>query len=75
MRLGGQVASDIFEMMGTSVSGLFQRGCNSISLGIFTEVLKLDPERLWVTVHHSDDEAADIWENTVGVPSERIQRH
>ena len=31
-------------------------------------------DRLWVTVHLTDDEAADIWENQVGVPADRIQR-
>ena len=33
-----------------------------------------DPERLWVTVYHDDDEAADIWHRSVGVPTDRIQR-
>ncbi|MGB0763417.1 MAG: alanine--tRNA ligase, partial [Acidimicrobiales bacterium] len=33
-----------------------------------------DPERLWVTVHHTDEEAAQIWEQKVGVPPDRIQR-
>ncbi len=32
-----------------------------------------DPERLWVTVYHDDDEAAELWRG-VGVPTERIQR-
>ncbi|GAB3944077.1 alanine--tRNA ligase [Corynebacterium tapiri] len=36
--------------------------------------LGLEPERLWVTVYLDDDEAADIWENKIGVPAERIQR-
>ena len=36
--------------------------------------LALDPERLWVTVFHEDDEAAAIWRDVVGVPEERIQR-
>jgi alanyl-tRNA synthetase len=34
----------------------------------------LEPERLWVTVFHDDDEAADIWHRVVGVPQERIVR-
>ncbi|TFI50100.1 alanine--tRNA ligase, partial [Micrococcus endophyticus] len=34
----------------------------------------LDPERLWVTVYEEDDEAARIWEESVGVRPERIQR-
>ena len=33
-----------------------------------------DPELLWVTVFHDDDEAAAIWHDGVGVPNERIQR-
>ncbi len=31
-------------------------------------------DRLWATVYHDDDEAADIWTNTVGLPAERVQR-
>ena len=31
-------------------------------------------DRLWVTVFHDDDEAADIWHRDVGVPESRIQR-
>ncbi len=62
-------------MMGNfSFGDYFKEDAIPLAWEFFTEVLKLDPERLWVTVHHSDDEAADIWENTVGVPSERIQR-
>src|SRR5690625_981417 len=34
----------------------------------------LDPERLWVTVYEHDDEAYEIWRDTVGLPEERIQR-
>ncbi|MCL6537085.1 MAG: alanine--tRNA ligase [Acidothermus sp.] len=33
-----------------------------------------DPDRLWVTVYEDDDEAADIWHRSVGLPLERIQR-
>src|SRR3954471_6828044 len=34
----------------------------------------LDPGRLWVTIYHDDEEADEIWQRTVGVPAERIQR-
>jgi alanyl-tRNA synthetase len=34
----------------------------------------LDPEKIWVTVYHDDDEAIDIWHRTVGLPLERIVR-
>ena len=33
-----------------------------------------DGDRLWITVHESDDEAEQIWHEQVGVPLERIQR-
>lgn len=36
--------------------------------------LGLDPERLWVTVYETDDEAAEIWNKQIGLPVERIQR-
>ena len=42
--------------------------------GLYTEVLGLDPERLWVTVHETDDEAEAIWRDAVGAAPERIQR-
>ncbi|MFV2039821.1 MAG: alanine--tRNA ligase, partial [Acidimicrobiales bacterium] len=64
-----------FEMMGNfSFGDYFKETAIPMAWEFFTEVLGLDPERLWVTVHLSDDEAADIWHNSVGVPDERIQR-
>ncbi len=33
-----------------------------------------DGDRIWVTVHDSDDEAEAIWHEQVGIPMERIQR-
>jgi alanyl-tRNA synthetase len=39
-----------------------------------TEVLGLDPDRLWVTVHTDDDEAEALWADGVGFPVERIRR-
>ncbi|MCB1038958.1 MAG: alanine--tRNA ligase [Acidimicrobiales bacterium] len=39
-----------------------------------TEVLGLDADRIWVTCHVDDDEAAELWVDEVGFPAERIQR-
>jgi alanyl-tRNA synthetase len=33
-----------------------------------------DPDRIWATVYHDDDEAERIWREVVGLPAERIQR-
>lgn len=33
-----------------------------------------DPDTIWVTVFHDDDEAADLWKQIAGLPDERIQR-
>ncbi len=33
-----------------------------------------DPDKIWITVLQSDDEAAVLWENIAGLPAERIQR-
>lgn len=64
-----------FEMMGNfSFGDYFKKDAIPLAWEFFTEILELDPERLWVTVHLSDDEAAEIWETTVGIPPERIQR-
>jgi alanyl-tRNA synthetase len=34
----------------------------------------LEPDRIWATVHHSDDEAYQLWTDVVGLPPERVQR-
>ena len=34
----------------------------------------LDPDRLWVTVYETDDEATQLWQKVAGLPPERIQR-
>ena len=34
----------------------------------------LDPDRLWVTVYHDDDEAVELWRRIAGLPDERIER-
>ena len=34
-----------------------------------TEVLGIDPDRLWATVHHSDDEAIELWPHSTALPA------
>ena len=64
-----------FEMMGNfSFGDYFKSQACAYAWDFITNHLGLDPGRLWVTVHLSDDEAAAIWEDEVGVPAERIQR-
>ncbi|MEM7092177.1 MAG: alanine--tRNA ligase [Actinomycetota bacterium] len=64
-----------FEMMGNfSFGDYFKEDAIPFAWEFVTEVLGLDPERLWVTVHLSDDEAEQIWIDKVGVRPERVQR-
>ena len=64
-----------FEMMGNfSFGDYFKAEAIPWAWEFVTEVLGLERDKLWVTVHVSDDEAAEIWQTKVGVPAERIQR-
>ena len=64
-----------FEMLGNfSFGDYFKRDAISFAWQFLTEVLELPKERLWVTVHISDDEAAEIWVNEIGVDPARLSR-
>jgi alanyl-tRNA synthetase len=64
-----------FEMLGNfSFGDYFKADAIPWAWELVTTVFGLDPERLWVTVHVTDDEAEAIWRDVVGFPAERIQR-
>ena len=64
-----------FEMLGNfSFGDYFKPDAIAWAWEFSTERLGFDPDRLWITVHLSDDEAAEIWRDGVGVAPERIQR-
>lgn len=64
-----------FEMMGNfSFGDYFKEKAIPWGYEFVTEYLQLDPDRLWFTVYETDDEAAEIWIEHVGVPPERVQR-
>lgn len=64
-----------FEMLGNfSFGDYFKRDAIKFAWQFLTEVLGLPEERLWVTVHISDDEAADIWLKEMGVSADRFSR-
>ena len=58
-----------FEMLGNfSFGDYFKDEAIRWAWELVTEVFGLDPDRIWVTVHETDDEAAKIWEEVVGPP-------
>jgi alanyl-tRNA synthetase len=64
-----------FEMLGNfSFGDYFKDGAIRMGWEFVTEVLKLPAARLWVTVFREDDEAARLWREAIGVPTERIIR-
>ncbi len=67
--------TSFFEMLGNfSFGDYFKEKAIPYAYEFITEVLEMDPDRLWYTVHDNDDEAEEIWIDGVGVPAGRVQR-
>ena len=64
-----------FEMLGNfSFGDYFKRDAIAFAWELLTEEYGLDPARLFATVHHTDEEAAGLWQEIAGLPAERIYR-
>ena len=64
-----------FEMLGNfSFGDYFKELAIPLAWELLTEVLGLQADRLWASVYRDDDEAAEIWLRSVGIPAERIVR-
>ena len=64
-----------FEMLGNfSFGDYFKKDAISYAWELLTTVYKLPADKLWVTVYAEDDEAYEIWQKEIGVPTERIIR-
>lgn len=64
-----------FEMLGNfSFGDYFKRDAIRFAWELMTVEYGLARERLWATVHYSDDEAAALWQEVAGLPPERVFR-
>ena len=64
-----------FEMMGNfSFGNYFKEQAIIYAWDLITKEFGIDKTRLYVTVYHTDDEAADIWKKYAGLPDDRIIR-
>ncbi|MBI3582120.1 MAG: alanine--tRNA ligase [Nitrospinae bacterium] len=62
-----------FEMLGNfSFGDYFKQEAIAYAWEFFTDVMKLPPEKLSITVYEKDQEAGNIWSKTAGVPNDKI---
>lgn len=64
-----------FEMLGNfSFGDYYKKEAIPWAWDFLTNVLKLNPTSLWITIYQDDDEAFKIWKDDVNLPEERIAR-
>lgn len=65
----------MFEMLGAfSFGDYFKREAIRWAYQLSVDRFGLDPDRLWVTIHESDDESEALWLEETPIPIDRIQR-
>ena len=64
-----------FEMLGNfSFGDYFKKEAIKYAWELLTEIYKISPEKLWITVHIEDQESENIWLNEIGVQPDRISK-
>ncbi|MBF0196416.1 MAG: alanine--tRNA ligase [Planctomycetes bacterium] len=62
-----------FEMLGNfSFGNYFKKEAIDFAWTFLTEIIKLEKDKLWITIHDSDDEAGKLWQEATDYPMERI---
>lgn len=64
-----------FEMLGNfSFGDYFKKESIEFAWEFSTEIIKLDPKKIYASVYQDDDEAFELWEKHIGIPKDRIVR-